>query len=41
MGNAVAVKKIKEVGMSEDSIDEFEKDVAMPDKFRSELTVHF
>ena len=40
-GNDVAVKKMKEVGVSADSMDEFEKEVAMLDKFRCEQIVHF
>ena len=40
-GNDVAVKKMKEVGVSADAIDEFEKEVAMLDKFRCDQIVHF
>ncbi|ELP86105.1 protein serine/threonine kinase, putative [Entamoeba invadens IP1] len=37
--NVVAIKEMKQ--MSKDSMEEFEKEVAMLDKFRSEYVVHF
>ena len=40
-GNDVAVKKMKEVGVNEASMAEFEKDVAILDKFQCEQIVHF
>ena len=40
-GNDVAIKKMKEVGVSADSLDEFAKEVAMLDKFRCDQIVHF
>ena len=41
MGTDVAVKKMKEVGASERSMEEFAKEVAMLDKFRCDQIVHF
>ncbi|ELP92483.1 protein serine/threonine kinase, putative [Entamoeba invadens IP1] len=40
-GNDVAIKKMKDVFNSEESIIEFEKEVKMLDKFRSDFIVHF
>ena len=40
-GNDVAVKKMKEVDATADSMDEFAKEVAMLDKFRCDQMVHF
>ena len=40
-GNDVAIKKMKEVDASEASMAEFEKEVAMLDKFRCDQIVHF
>ena len=40
-GNDVAIKKMKEVGASEASMDEFVKEVEMLDKFRCAEIVHF
>ena len=40
-GNDVAVKKMKDVDASEKSLAEFEKEIAMLDKFRCEQIVHF
>ncbi|ELP92316.1 protein serine/threonine kinase, putative [Entamoeba invadens IP1] len=40
-GNTVAIKKMKEFKNEESSIVEFEKEVNMLDKFRSENIVHF
>ena len=40
-GNAVAVKRMKEVDASANSMDEFIKEVAMLDKFRCDQIVHF
>ena len=40
-GNEVAVKKMKEIGATADSLEEFEKEVEMLDKFRCEQIVHF
>ena len=40
-GNDVAVKKMKEVGASADSLDEFVKEVDMLGKFRCDEIVHF
>ena len=40
-GNDVAVKKMKEVGLSGESKDEFVKEVEMLDKFPCEHRVHF
>ena len=39
-GNDDAVKKMKEVGGSAESMEEFEKEVAMLDKFWSDFVVH-
>ncbi|ELP86692.1 protein kinase, putative, partial [Entamoeba invadens IP1] len=41
IGNKVAIKKMKEVEHNEESMEEFEKEVQMLDKFRSEFVVHF
>ncbi|ELP84175.1 protein serine/threonine kinase, putative [Entamoeba invadens IP1] len=38
-GNCVAIKKMKE--FNENDLDEFENEIKMLDKFRSEYTVHF
>ena len=40
-GNDVAVKKMKDVDASNATMDEFEKEVAMLDKFRCDQIVHF
>ncbi|ELP94371.1 serine/threonine protein kinase HT1, putative [Entamoeba invadens IP1] len=42
-GNVVAIKKMKQINNSDEkkSIDEFEKEVAMLDKFRCDYIVHF
>ncbi|EAL46950.1 protein kinase, putative [Entamoeba histolytica HM-1:IMSS] len=40
-GNKVAIKKIKQVEENEDKKKEFEKEVAMLDKFRNEYIIHF
>ncbi|ELP84798.1 protein serine/threonine kinase, putative [Entamoeba invadens IP1] len=40
-GYEVAIKKMKTCVSSEDALDEFEKEVAMLDKFRSDYIVHF
>ncbi|ELP83598.1 protein serine/threonine kinase, putative [Entamoeba invadens IP1] len=40
-GNVVAIKKLKEVGDNKGSMEEFENEVSMLDKFRSEYIVHF
>ncbi|ELP91119.1 protein serine/threonine kinase, putative [Entamoeba invadens IP1] len=40
-GNVVAIKKMKQFDNNEKSIDEFDKEVEMMDKFRSEYIVHF
>ncbi|GAB1224199.1 hypothetical protein ENUP19_0180G0018 [Entamoeba nuttalli] len=40
-GNKVAIKKMKEVAQNKTAIDEFEKEVSMLDKFRSEYIIHF
>ncbi|KAL7717799.1 Protein kinase domain containing protein [Entamoeba marina] len=40
-GNQVAIKKMKEASDDELSMNEFEKEVAMLDKFRCEYIVHF
>ncbi|ELP90856.1 protein serine/threonine kinase, putative [Entamoeba invadens IP1] len=39
--NCVAIKKLKNVEDGENVIEEFEKEVSMLDKFRSEYIVHF
>ena len=41
MGNDVAVKKMKEVDASADTMAEFAKEVSMLDKFRGDQTFHF
>ncbi|KAL7717563.1 Protein serine/threonine kinase [Entamoeba marina] len=40
-GNQVAIKKMKEVQDDDDVIKEFNKEVSMLDKFRSDYIVHF
>ena len=40
-GNDVVVKKMKEVDGSEESMEEFENEVTMLDKFRCDQIVHF
>ncbi|ELP95362.1 tyrosine kinase, putative, partial [Entamoeba invadens IP1] len=40
-GNVVAIKKMKLNGSDKTKVDEFEKEVLMLDKFRSEYIVHF
>ncbi|EKE39900.1 tyrosine kinase, putative [Entamoeba nuttalli P19] len=40
-GNKVAIKKMKESDKQQSSLDEFEKEVVMLDKFRSEYIIHF
>ena len=40
-GETVAVKKMKGVGVTDESMDEFAKEVAMLDKFRCDFIVHF
>ena len=40
-GNKVAIKKIKTVNQVRESMEEFEKEVAMLDKFRSDYIIHF
>ncbi|ELP85467.1 tyrosine protein kinase, putative [Entamoeba invadens IP1] len=40
-GNIVAIKKMKQIENKEDGLVEFEKEVSMLDKFRSEYIVHF
>ncbi|ELP91817.1 protein serine/threonine kinase, putative [Entamoeba invadens IP1] len=40
-GNVVAIKKMKQFNFDDESIEEFEKEVDMLDKFRSEYIVHF
>ncbi|EDR25578.1 protein serine/threonine kinase, putative [Entamoeba dispar SAW760] len=40
-GSKVAIKKMKEIAQTKTAIDEFEKEVAMLDKFRSEYIIHF
>ncbi|BFU23676.1 protein kinase domain containing protein [Entamoeba histolytica] len=40
-GNKVAIKKMKQIEKSEDKKKEFEKEVAMLDKFRDEYIIHF
>ncbi|ELP87955.1 protein serine/threonine kinase, putative [Entamoeba invadens IP1] len=40
-GNEVAIKKMKEFGNDKTKVDEFEKEVSMLDKFRSDYVVHF
>ena len=39
-GNEVAIKKMKEIKQTEESIKEFNKEVSMLDKFRNEYIVH-
>ena len=40
-GNIVAIKKMKEIKQTKESIEEFNKEVSMLDKFRNEYIVHF
>ena len=40
-GNRVAIKRMKGVADNEKQMEEFEKEVAMLDKFRSDVCVHF
>ena len=40
-GNRVAIKKMKETENDEKGMEEFEKEVSMLDKFRSEYIIHF
>jgi len=40
-GNKVAIKKMKNVDNNEEALEEFSKEVAMLDKFRSEYIIHF
>ena len=40
-GHTVAIKKVKEMRQTKESIEEFEKEVAMLDKFRCEYIIHF
>ncbi|ELP91491.1 protein serine/threonine kinase, putative [Entamoeba invadens IP1] len=40
-GNVVAIKKMKQLDSNESGLDEFEKEVSMLDKFRSEYIIHF
>ena len=40
-GNAVAIKRLKTMFLSEDAVREFEKEVDMLDKFRCDNFVHF
>ncbi|EDR25091.1 protein serine/threonine kinase, putative [Entamoeba dispar SAW760] len=40
-GNQVAIKKMKQIDKDEDKMKEFEKEVMMLDKFRSEYIIHF
>ena len=40
-GNKVAIKKMKSVEETEESLDEFEREVAMLDKFKHDYIVHF
>ncbi|BFU26633.1 protein kinase, putative [Entamoeba histolytica HM-1:IMSS-B] len=40
-GKTVAIKKMKQSGINSTEIKEFEKEVAMLDKFRNEYLVHF
>ena len=40
-GNEVAIKKMKETLQTEESMEEFNKEVSMLDKFRNEYIVHF
>ncbi|KAL7714041.1 Protein serine/threonine kinase [Entamoeba marina] len=40
-GNVVAIKKMKQSNNNEKAIEEFNKEVAMLDKFRSEYVIHF
>jgi len=40
-GNEVAIKKMKEIKQTKESMEEFNKEVSMLDKFRNEYIVHF
>ncbi|KAL7714433.1 Protein serine/threonine kinase [Entamoeba marina] len=40
-GNQVAIKKLKEIQDNKDSMEEFNKEVSMLDKFRNDYIVHF
>jgi len=40
-GNEVAIKKMKEIKQTKESIEEFKKEVSMLDKFRNEYIIHF
>ena len=40
-GHEVVIKKMKEIKQTEESIEEFNKEVSMLDKFRNEYIVHF
>ncbi|ELP90339.1 protein kinase, putative, partial [Entamoeba invadens IP1] len=40
-GNVVAIKKMKQLDNNESGLVEFEKEVSMLDKFRSEYIIHF
>ncbi|ELP91498.1 protein kinase domain containing protein, partial [Entamoeba invadens IP1] len=40
-GNLVAIKKMKSTTHNEEALEDFEKEVSMLDKFRSEYIVHF
>ncbi|ELP89370.1 serine/threonine protein kinase HT1, putative [Entamoeba invadens IP1] len=40
-GNVVAIKRMKQLENNESGLDEFEKEVAMLDKFRCDYIIHF
>jgi len=40
-GNIVAIKKMKETLQTEESMEEFHREVAMLDKFRNSYIIHF
>ena len=40
-GEKVAIKKMKQVAVDQKAIEEFEKEVAMLDKFRNDYMIHF
>ena len=40
-GNIISVKRMKKVNTTDESLDEFARDVGMSNKFRREQTVHF
>ena len=40
-GNEVAIKRMKDIKQTDESIEEFNKEVSMLDKFRNEYIVHF